>query len=96
MSQTKEDIQLEQLEEMIEHYYRETREMERIIKIAEDHYSYRDKLRACFIIAEDLQRFHISILGYKRSVVRTREIRDKVYGDPKYTDLQEVAENPAA
>jgi len=82
-------IQIELLEKLIEHYIREVREMQRMVKIAGDHYTYRDKARACFILRDDLARFHMEILLYKESTRRIREIEDRVWNDPRYADSRE-------
>jgi hypothetical protein len=86
----KDEIKIELLEKLIEHYYREVREMQRTIKLAGDHYTYRDKARACFILSDDLQRWHMEILHYKESTRRINEIRDRVLSDPRYSESLEV------
>jgi len=82
-------IQVELLEKLIEHYIREVREMQRTIKMAGDHYTYRDKARACFILRDELSRWHMAILQYKESTRRIREIEDRVWNDPRYADSRD-------
>lgn len=82
-------IQVELLEKLIEHYNREVREMQRMIKMAGDHYTYRDKARACLILRDELSRWHMAILQYKESTRRIREIEDRVWADLRYADSRD-------
>jgi hypothetical protein len=82
-------IQVELLEKLIEHYIREIREMQKTIKISGDHYTYRDKARACFILRDELTRWHMAILQYKESTRRIREIEDAIWNDSRYVDSRE-------
>ena len=72
------EIKRDFLEQLIEKYWREVIQMDKTIRLAGDHYTYREKRQYCSWQAQELEREHLYLVGYDDSSVRCRKIRDKV------------------
>ena len=76
---TEDEIRVDILEQMYEYHWREASAMSRCLKMAGDHYTYRDLERAHLIAAEWAAREHMGILKYVESEKRLRVVQQRIF-----------------